>query len=82
MLYAYTLWGPVITIPLVAGIMGYKAPKESFYSAMVAGISVSVLWEVYHLEPIVYFGSLIPALLANLIAFITTNLIINRKKIA
>ena len=70
MLYSYVLWGPVVSIPLLASIFGLKAPKYTFYVAMVAGASTAVLWNINDMEAKTYIHELLPALLMNFICFV------------
>lgn len=78
MLYSYSLWGPVVTIPFIFGIYGFIGPKYGFYLSMVAGITTSLVWALLDLEKQTYIDSLIPALAANFSVFVIC-LLIDRK---
>lgn len=69
MLYSYVLWGPVVSIPLLASIFGIKAPKYAFYVAMIAGASTAILWNINGMESKTYIHELLPALFANCLSF-------------
>lgn len=69
MLYSYMLWGPVISVPLIAGLFGIIAPKYSFYIGIVSGMSTAILWSVFKLEEAFYIHAILPALFANLLTF-------------
>lgn len=69
MLYSYLLWGPVVTVPLLSGIFGFEAPKESFYWSAGAGIITAVLWSFFEMESLTYVDDLIPSLSMNCIFF-------------
>jgi Na+/proline symporter/signal transduction histidine kinase len=43
-LYAVGLWGPLITIPLICGILGTRVPRSAFLYSVSAAFSVFVLW--------------------------------------
>ncbi|MDF3047507.1 MAG: hypothetical protein K0R73_625 [Candidatus Midichloriaceae bacterium] len=45
-LYAVGLWGPLITIPLICGIMGMRVFKQTFLYSVVSAFSIFVLWYV------------------------------------
>ncbi len=71
MLYSYMLWGPVISVPLIAGLFGIIAPRYAFYIGMVSGLSTAILWSVLKLEDVFYIHAILPALFANLLTFST-----------
>ncbi len=81
MLYSYVLWGPVVSIPLLANIFGIKAPRYAFYVAMVAGATTAILWNINGMEAKTYIHELLPALLANFLSFFSCVLYEKMKKI-
>jgi len=70
MLYSFTLWGPVVSIPLIAGVFGFKGPKYAFYVSMVAGAGTAIIWDFFGLEESTLMEGLLPALLANFTTFV------------
>ena len=46
LLYAYNFWTPFILVPLVAGIMGYKATPRTFWVSSSAGIFGMLSWQL------------------------------------
>lgn len=69
MLYSYLLWGPIVTVPLLAGIFDIKASKESFYLSSGGGIITAILWDLTNLDEITYLDELIPSILVSAIMF-------------
>jgi SSS family solute:Na+ symporter len=55
-LYAEGLWFSVVTIPMLAGIFGYKGSKQAFVWAAVVGAVTMTLWKVFDLERIVIYS--------------------------
>jgi Na+/proline symporter/signal transduction histidine kinase len=45
-LYAVGLWGPLITIPLICGIMGMRVLKRTFLYSVASAFSIFVLWYI------------------------------------
>ncbi|AZL14991.1 sodium:solute symporter family protein [Rickettsiales endosymbiont of Stachyamoeba lipophora] len=66
-------WGPVIVVPLFAGIFRIKASSRSFIHAVIAGLSVVIIWMYFGLEAKLGFDSPIPGLIANGITFFISN---------
>lgn len=46
LLYAYNFWTPFILVPLVAGILGYRASSRTFWYGSISGISSVVVWNL------------------------------------
>ena len=69
MLYSYMLWGPIISVPLIAGLFGIIAPRYAFYLSMVSGVSTAIIWTVLKLDETFYVHAILPALGANLLTF-------------
>jgi SSS family solute:Na+ symporter len=46
LLYAYNFWTPMILVPLVAGILGYKANQTVFWSSSFAGAFTTILMHI------------------------------------
>lgn len=70
-LFSLNFWGPIVVIPLYAGLLGYEASPRCFYVAITSGAVVFLIWH-FMIEPHVGIGSLIPSMLANAIGFLLT----------
>lgn len=44
LIYAYTYWAPVVLVPLVATILGWRKGPAAFVSAAFVGLVVAVVW--------------------------------------
>ncbi|MDR2416617.1 MAG: sodium:solute symporter family protein [Holosporales bacterium] len=67
-MYAEGLWFSVVTIPMLAGILGYKGSKQAFIWAAVAGSVAMASWHALGLERIVIY-SLVGGLVNALVFF-------------
>lgn len=71
MMYSFNLWGPVISIPLLFGIFGYKIVQRGFYLGIIAGVFSSFYWSLADLEKSTYIDPLIPGLFFHFATFVT-----------
>ncbi|MFO7569801.1 MAG: sodium:solute symporter family protein [Smithellaceae bacterium] len=69
---AYDYWAPTVLVPLVAVLLGKKAIKASFYAAVVAGTTTTLIWDKLLGSPYGIQGFLMGTLL-SLIAFVLVN---------
>ncbi len=67
-LFSLNFWGPIIVVPLYAGLLGYEANRRCFYAGAVSGVVTFLIWHVA-IEPHLGISSLIPSMIANAIAF-------------
>ncbi len=75
-LYAQNFWGPTIAIPLIIGLLGYKAKPEAVYAAMTMGIVVYVIWRLGNLDSSIGIPSLIPAYFTSGLTLIIANMLL------
>ena len=68
LLMAYNFWTPVILVPLISGLFGYRAPVQAFWIGSLAGIVTTILWNAYVESSVQIEGALI-GIFANFIAF-------------
>lgn len=71
-LFGLNFWGPIMVVPLYAGLMGYKVSPRCFYAGMTSGVAVFFCW-YFMIEPSLGIGSLIPSMLANAAGFMIMN---------
>jgi SSS family solute:Na+ symporter len=55
-MYAEGLWFSIVTIPMLAGIFGYKGSKQAFIWAAAAGSVTMTVWHALGLEEIVIYS--------------------------
>lgn len=68
LLMAYNFWTPVILVPLISGLFGYKAPEKAFWVGGFSGIICTILWNTYVENTVQIEGALI-GIFANFVAF-------------
>ncbi len=71
-LLAISFYMPVITVPLVMAIFGFRSTQRVFLIGIFIAIIMVVFWKSY-VQPITGINSLIPGMLANLIAFLSSH---------
>jgi SSS family solute:Na+ symporter len=67
-LFSLNFWGPIIVVPLYAGLLGIKASRQCFYGGICGGLGVFFLWHFF-VEAQLGISSLIPSMAANLLGF-------------
>lgn len=70
LLYAYSFWTPFILVPLVLGIIGYKASPRTFWLSSVSGVLGMLSWQllIKHQE---FFDAAMAGISLNFLTFIT-----------
>lgn len=79
-LSSFIFWGPVITIPLLAGMYGIRASQRTFILSVLGGVLGIIVWKFYGLEKITYINTLLPAALLNSIVFFLSYYLIDYHK--
>lgn len=67
--YFYNFWAPIIVVPLLAGIFGFKTRVKTFLVSIICGIVTVILWKIF-VEHNIGVDSLIPGLFASFIGFV------------
>lgn len=68
LIYAYTYWAPIVLVPLVAAIYGYRKGVSAFIVGAVVGIAVATVWDSILGKP-AHIEGLVIGVFANLAAF-------------
>ena len=68
LLLAYSLWSPVILVPLAAALLGVKASANRFLCSAAAGFFACLVWNVFLAKPFGIDGCIVGTL-ANLAVF-------------
>ncbi|MEJ2375324.1 MAG: sodium:solute symporter family protein [Pseudolabrys sp.] len=68
LIYAYTYWAPVVLVPLVATIYGFRKGVAGFAAGALAGFFVAVIWDNILHQPAQIAG-LVVGVFANLVVF-------------
>lgn len=78
LIYAYNFWSPIILVPLVSAILGFKVKFTHFIAGAVAGVSGVIIWNFIMKNPFSIDG-LVVGIISNAIVFYGF-LIISKKK--
>ncbi|AZL16165.1 sodium:solute symporter family transporter [Rickettsiales endosymbiont of Stachyamoeba lipophora] len=70
---AWIVWAAIMVVPLYAVFFNIKANFQIFLSGALAGISTVIIWIIFDIEAKIGIDSNIPALFANLVAFIVSS---------
>ena len=68
LLFSYSLWSPVILVPLAAALLGVGSSRQAFYFCMIAGGAVTLIWNYVLNVPFGIDGSIV-GFFVNLIVF-------------
>jgi SSS family solute:Na+ symporter len=71
LIYAYTYWAPIVLVPLVSAIYGYRKGVAAFVAGAGAGLVAATVWDYWLGKPGQIEG-LVVGVLANVIAFAAT----------
>lgn len=76
-----SLWVPLITFPLLVGLLGFSVTRRSFVVGTLAGASVGLIWQIFFIDTFGVEGMFM-GLLANAFAFSISHYLETRKKSA
>jgi SSS family solute:Na+ symporter len=69
LIYAYTYWAPIVLVPLIAAIYGYRKGVPAFVAGAIAGLVAGTVWDNGLGKPWQIEG-LVVGVFANFIAFV------------
>jgi Na+/proline symporter len=70
---------PIISIPLLFGIFGFRSSERTFLAGAAAGALTFLIWQIYDLDNVIGFDSIVPALAINTIALLSTHYLLKEK---
>ncbi|MCC8462522.1 MAG: alkaline phosphatase [Rickettsia endosymbiont of Ecitomorpha arachnoides] len=62
-----SIYLPLITLPLILLIYGFKSSAKSFFIGMIAAILTIILWQVFSLRAVLGIYPILPATIVNLL---------------
>ncbi|NRB10361.1 MAG: hypothetical protein HRU35_01925 [Rickettsiaceae bacterium] len=71
------IYASIVTIPFLLSIFGFRSSFKSFLIAALFGIFVTITWKIY-LQNIIILDSLIPGMIANLIALFSSHYLLKQ----
>ncbi|MCP4384995.1 MAG: sodium:solute symporter family protein [Hyphomicrobiales bacterium] len=69
LIYAYTYWAPVVLVPLIAAIYGYRKGVVAFGAGAATGVAAALVWDNVLGQPGQIAG-LVVGVFANLVVFL------------
>ncbi len=77
LLVAYNFWSPIILVPLVAAIFGFRCRPVDFYTGAMFGILGSLLWH-YGFQDYLGISPILLGIVFNLMAFLMSRMLMPR----
>jgi len=77
-LWTSTCYMPIVTVPFMMALFGFRSSEKSVLAGMIAGFTVTVLWELILKSEMGNVGGLIPGMLANLVVLLSYHYIFNQ----
>ncbi|MCC2646453.1 MAG: sodium:solute symporter family protein [Rickettsiaceae bacterium] len=75
-LFVQGFYVPIISMPLLFGLFGFRSSPKTFLAGAFAGALTFLIWKLYDLDNVLGFNSLIPGLGINAIALLLTHYIL------
>ncbi len=76
LLLAGNFYTPVITMPLLLAIFGFRSTPRVALTAIIVGISTVIIWRIF-IQPITGVDSIIPGTIANLATMLLMHYLLN-----
>ena len=70
LLFSYFAWAPVMLVPTVAAVFGFRSGKRAFAASAICGAAVALLWGMF-IEPKTGVSGTLVGTLASFAVFIT-----------
>ena len=74
--WANMFYMPVVTVPFILAIMGFRSTPKAVLSGMAAGFLAAIIWEQFF--KIHGIGGLIPGILSNIIVYFGTHYLLKQ----
>lgn len=78
-LWASMFYMPVVTVPFLAAVFGFRTTGKSVLYGMFFGFTVAMLWEMFVKQYTLNIGGLIPGMIANVIVLFSIHYILKQK---
>ncbi|MCC2646722.1 MAG: sodium:solute symporter family protein [Rickettsiaceae bacterium] len=78
-LFVQGFYVPIVSMPLLLGIFGFRSSERTFLAGAAAGGLTFLIWKLYDLDNVMGFDSIIPGVAANAIALLSTHYLLKEK---
>ncbi len=78
-LWTSTCYMPIVVVPLLMAIFGFRSSGRSVLVGMIAGLITVIIWEMFLKEIMQNVGGLIPAMIANLVFLVSYHYLFKQK---
>ncbi|MGL4226452.1 MAG: sodium:solute symporter family transporter [Rickettsia sp.] len=73
-----SIYLPLITLPLILLIYGFKSTARSFFIGSIAAILTIILWQIFSLRAVLGIYPILPATILNLLFFLGSHYILKQ----
>jgi len=73
-----SIYLPLITLPLILLIYGFKSTDKSFFIGSIAAILTIIFWQVFSLRAVLGIYPILPATIVNLLFFLGSHYILKQ----
>ncbi|HJD60290.1 MAG TPA: alkaline phosphatase [Rickettsia endosymbiont of Omalisus fontisbellaquei] len=73
-----SIYLPLITLPLILLIYGFKSTARSFFIGSIAAILTIILWQIFSLRAVLGIYPILPATIVNLLFFLGSHYILKQ----
>ncbi|KJV90113.1 solute symporter family protein [Rickettsia bellii str. RML An4] len=73
-----SIYLPIITLPLILLIYGFKSTAKTFFIGAVAALLTIIVWQLFSLRQIIGIYPILPAAIINLIFFLGSHYILKQ----
>jgi Na+/proline symporter/signal transduction histidine kinase len=77
-IWASMFYMPVVTVPFIMTVLGFRSSGKSVMTGMIAGFVAAMLWEMLLKETVHNVGGLVPGMLANLLTLFAVHYLTNQ----
>jgi Na+/proline symporter len=78
-LFVQGFYIPIVSMPLLFGIFGFRSSERTFLAGAAAGGVTFLIWQLYGLENLLGFDSLVPGIVTNATALLATHYLLKEK---
>jgi Na+/proline symporter len=77
-LWANMFYMPIVSVPFILAIMGFRSSTKAVLISMVGGFSSAIIWELFFKFDEV--GGLVPGLIGNIVSFFASHYLLHQSR--